>query len=82
VSTISSKRNRSDGGFWQADAGIIAQGRKAFHRHKSGMPHNPIIILFAPNRPNKADDGDRAGEEVDGLRAALDLTIETRDRVD
>ena len=66
---------------WQADDGIIAQGRDGFQGHVAGALDGPFIVLLEQDGADEADDGGLVGEDADDLGAALDLAVEALERV-
>ncbi|MET3758438.1 hypothetical protein ABID08_005820 [Rhizobium binae] len=49
--------------------------------HVSGAPDGAFVILFEEQRADEPDDGILVGEDADNLGSALDLAVQSLDRV-
>ena len=81
VSIFSDWLGWSDCQCGQDDDGIIADGGDGFQRHVAGALHGPFVVLLHQDGADETDDGVVVGEDVDDVGAALDLAVESFDRI-
>jgi len=67
---------------WQADEWIIAHRGDGFQcHHVAGPLDGPLVILLQEQCTYPPNDGIVAREDTDEFSAALDLAVETLDRM-
>jgi len=66
---------------WQPDSDTIAERGDGFQCHGAGALHCPFIVLVQQQGADQLSDGVFVGEDADNIAAALDLAIESFDRI-
>ena len=59
----------------------MAQRGNGFQCHVAASLNRPFVVLFQKDRAHEAEDGGFIGKDPHDIRAPLDLSIETFDRI-
>ncbi len=60
---------------------MVAQGRYGFQRDVAGSLDGPLVVLLERAGADETDDGVLVGKDADDVGAALDLAVETLERI-